>query len=109
MKKIITIISFIFLYAGNTFSSCPGMSGESAIRCNCHESSIGLPGEAFKCSKDSDCMAIEGDCADWAVLNSKYFKENKLVFKNKLPKLVLPKKPLVSCKESTCMPVHPVN
>lgn len=94
---------FIFLFSANSYASCPGMSGEAALRCNCHEVHVGLAPEAFTCVKHSDCVTVEGYCADWAIANADYIKTHKVIFKNMLPKLKFPPKPEVSCRQNTCM------
>lgn len=79
------------------------MKGESAIRCNCHQFQIGLQAQAFQCEKDSDCEALEGNCADWAIVNAYYIKMNNITFKNNLKNLKLTPRPNVQCKLNTCM------
>lgn len=103
MRVQTTIIIICLFISSILFASCPGMKGESAQRCHCHETAFGLPDEAFQCKKNKDCAAIAGNCADWAIVNLNYIKTKKVSFKNKLPSLQMPVKPLVQCKEGYCM------
>lgn len=100
-KKLLLIL--LSLLSVPVFSSCPNMTGDFALRCNCRESQMGLPTKAFQCEKDSDCQAIEGNCADWAIVNASYIKMNNISFKNNLKNLKLTPRPNVECKLKTCM------
>lgn len=101
LKTLLLVVGI--LLSPKTYSSCPGMKGEAAQRCNCHETNEGLPAEAFQCGKDSDCVAIEGPCADWAIVNLNYVKAHRLTFKNGLSSLRRPPEPQVMCRDNTCM------
>ena len=67
-QKIIAL--FFFLVANSAFASCPGMTGDVLARCECMElGSIYPRPEELTCSKNSDCITIEGNCGGWVAIN----------------------------------------